>query len=106
VQLSSPGFAVVAEAFGAAARRYRLPAIAFLKNYVHAGVLLTYGPIQEEYFPRAVLLADRIVKGELAGELPIEGPARFELAINLKTASALGLTIAPTLRLRADEVIE
>jgi putative ABC transport system substrate-binding protein len=106
VQLSSPGFVVVANAFSAAARKHGLPAIAFLKAYARSGVLMTYGPIQEQYFPRAVVLADRILKGDSAAELPIEGPDRFELAINLRTAKALGLTITQTLRLRADEVIE
>jgi len=106
VQLSSPGFVVVARAFSAAARKHGLPTIAFLKTYARSGVLMTYGPIQEQYFPRAVVIADRILKGDSAAELPIEGPDRFELAINLKTARALGLTIAHTLRLRADEVIE
>jgi putative ABC transport system substrate-binding protein len=106
VQLSSPGFVVVANAFSVAARKHGLPAIAFLKVYARSGVLMTYGPIQEQYFPRAVVLADRILKGDSAAELPIEGPDRFELAINLRTAKALGLTITQTLRLRADEVIE
>jgi putative ABC transport system substrate-binding protein len=106
VQLSSPGFSVVAQAFGAAAQRHGLPVIAFLKAYARSGILMTYGPNQEEYFPRAVVLADRILKGDTAAELPIEGPDRFELAINLKTASALGLVIPQSLRLRADEVFE
>jgi len=106
VQLSSPGFVVVAQAFAAAARRYSLPTIAFLKAYARVGVLMTYGPDQEQYFPRAVVLADRILKGDSAAELPIEGPDRFELAINLQTAKALGLTVPQTLRLRADELIE
>ena len=106
VQLSSPGFVVVVTSFAAAAKKYRLPTISFLKTYMRAGMLITYGPIQEQYFPRAVVLADRILKGDSAAELPIEGPDRFELAINLKTASALGLTIPSTLRLRADEVLE
>ena len=106
VQLSSPGFVWVASAFSAAARKQRLPAIAFLKGYARLGVLMTYGPIQDQYFPRAVSLADRVLKGDSAAELPIEAPDRFELAINLRTAKALGLTIPQTLRMRADEVIE
>jgi putative ABC transport system substrate-binding protein len=67
---------------------------------------MSCGPNREDYFPRAVVLADKILKGGRAGELPIEGPDRFELLINLKTAKALGLTIPQTLLLRADEVIE
>jgi putative ABC transport system substrate-binding protein len=106
VQLTSPGFGLVASPFAAAALKHGLPVIAFLKAYAHVGLLMTYGPIQEEYFPRAVTMADRILKGERVAEMPIEGPDRFELAINLKTAKALGLTISQTLLLRADEVIE
>jgi putative ABC transport system substrate-binding protein len=106
VQLSSPGFAVVVARFAAAARRHRIPVIAFLKSHVRDGLLMSYGPIQEQYFPRAVALADRILKGAVAGELPIEAPDRFELAINQATAHAIGVTIPPSLLLRADEVIE
>jgi putative ABC transport system substrate-binding protein len=106
VQLSSPGFGVDAAAFAAAAQKHRLPAISYLKNYAQAGVLMTYGPIQELYFPRAVVLADKILKGDKPGDLPIEGPDRFELVINRKTAKAIGLTIPQSLLLRADEVIQ
>ena len=106
VQLSSPGFAVVAERYSAAARKHGLPAIAFLKGYAHAGILMTYGPVQETYFARAVVLADKILKGEKPGDVPIEGPDHFEFIINLKTARALGLTIPRSLLLRADEVIQ
>ncbi len=105
VQLSSPGFAVVVARFAAAARRHRIPVIVFLKSHVRDGLLMSYGPIQEQYFPRAVALADRILKGAIAGELPIEAPDRFELAINQATAHAIGVTIPPSLLLRADEVI-
>ena len=83
-----------------------MPTIAILKAYVRSGVLLSYGPIQEIYFARAMVLADRIARGESAGNLPIEGPDRFELALNLETARSLGLTVPHTLRLRVDEVIE
>ncbi len=105
VPMSSPGFVVVAPSFATAAQKYRLPTIAFLKAYARAGVLMSYGPIQEDYFPRSVAFADKILKGAKAGELPIESPDRFELVINLKTAKAIGLNIPPSLLLRADEVI-
>jgi putative ABC transport system substrate-binding protein len=104
VPMSSPGFVVVAPSFAAAAQKYRLPTIAFLKAYARAGVLMSYGPIQEDYFPRSVAFADKILNGA-KGELPIESPDRFELVINLKTAKAIGLNIPPSLLLRADEVI-
>ena len=88
------------------AQKYRLPAVSFQAIHAHAGVLMSYGPKLEEYFPRAVILADKILKGEKAGELPIEGPDRFELVMNLKTARALGITVPQSLLLRADEVIQ
>ena len=106
VALSSPGFVAAAPDFAAAARKYRLPTVAILKAYAQAGVLISYGPIQTLYFARAVVLADRIARGEKPAEMPIEGPDRFELTINLRTARALGLAIPQALLLRADEVIE
>jgi putative tryptophan/tyrosine transport system substrate-binding protein len=106
VHLGSPGTSVNAPGFAAAARKHRLPTIAFLKAYAQSGVLLSYGPEQESYWPRALVLADRILKGERAGDIPIEQPARFEFVINLKTAKEIGLTIQPSLIARADEVIE
>ena len=84
----------------------RIPTIAFLKSYARAGVLLTYGPSEEDYFPRAIAIADKILWGAKPVELPIELPTKFELVINAKTALALGLTIPPSLLARADEVIE
>ena len=106
VQLGSPGFAVAAANFAAAAQQHKLPTIAFLKNYAKAGVLMTYGPVQEVYFRRAAIMADKILRGTRAGDLPIEGPDRFELALNLKTAQAVGLKMPSTLIVLADEVIE
>ena len=104
VVLTSPNFR--RSIFAPMAQKYRLPAIAFQANQAHTGVLMSYGPKREHYFPRAVILADKILKGEKPGDLPIEGPDRFELTINLKTAKALGLTIPQSLLLRADEVIQ
>jgi putative tryptophan/tyrosine transport system substrate-binding protein len=106
VHLGSPGTSVNAPGLAAAARRHGVPTIAFLKAYAATGVLMSYGPDQETYWPRAIVLADRILKGERAGDIPIEQPARFELVINLATARALALSLPPTLLARADEVIE
>ena len=106
VQLGSPGFILDSRSFAIAAEKSKLPSVAFLKVYVADGVLMSYGPNTDVYFSRAVVFADRILKGERPGELPIEQPARFEFVINLKTAKALGLVIPPTLLARADEVIE
>jgi putative ABC transport system substrate-binding protein len=103
VVLTSPRFRRAI--FAAAAQKHRLPSIAFQGNQAHAGVLMSYGPNRELYFPRVIGLADKILKGEKPGDIPIEQPDRFELVINLKTAKAIGLTIPQPLLARADELI-
>lgn len=106
VQLTFPGGSTVAARFAAAANKHGLPTISFLRVNARSGMLMTYGPSQEEYFPRAVAIADKIVRGEKVGEIPIERPVRFELAVNLNTAKALGLNIPPSIFVLADELIE
>jgi putative tryptophan/tyrosine transport system substrate-binding protein len=88
----------------AAARR--LPAVYTLRSYVEAGGLMSYGPEISDLFRRAAAYVDKILKGAKAGDLPVEQPTKFELAINLKTAKALGLAIPPSLLQRADQLIE
>ena len=84
----------------------RLPSMHSFSDEVKDGGLMSYGPELKESYQRAAVLADRILKGTLPADLPVEEPTRFELAINLKTAKALGLDIPPSLLARADEVIE
>jgi putative ABC transport system substrate-binding protein len=88
------------------ATKHRLPSFFLLREWVELGGLLSYGPNLNDLFRRAATYIDKILKGAKPADLPVEQPAKFELVINLKTAKALGLTIPPTLLVRADEVIE
>jgi putative tryptophan/tyrosine transport system substrate-binding protein len=90
-------------AFAAASR---MPAIYPLREFVSEGGLVSYGANVAEIGRRAAHYVDRILRGAKPAELPVEQPTRLELAINLKTAKALGLTIPPSLLVRADHVIE
>jgi putative ABC transport system substrate-binding protein len=83
----------------------RLPAICGAQGYVEAGCLISYSATFRDLFRRAATFVDKILKGAKPAELPVEQATKFELVINLKTAMALGLTIPPTLLLRADRVI-
>ena len=86
--------------------RYKLPAIYYDRSSVRDGGLMSYGPDFADQFRRAAGYVDRILKGEKPGDLPVQAPTKYELAINLKTAKSLGLTVPPPLLARADEVIE
>jgi putative ABC transport system substrate-binding protein len=88
------------------AAQYRLPAVYEDLGFASAGGLITYGPNQVAIFQRAAVFVDKILKGAKPADLPVEQPTKFELVINLKTAQALGLAIPPSLRLRANQVIE
>ncbi len=86
--------------------KQKLPAIYSTSTFVRSGGLIGYGFDRANLFQRAAGYVDRIFKGEKPADLPVQMPTIFELAINLKTAKALGLTVPPTLLARADEVIE
>ena len=100
------GTAVRRDLIVAAAAKYRLPAIYPYRYFVSDGGLISYGPDTIEPYVRAAGYVDRIFKGEKPANLPVQAPTKYQLAINLKTAKALGLIVPPSLLARADEAIE
>ncbi len=106
IVLSDPFLVSQRERIGAFGRAQRIPVFAPLREFVHAGALMSYGTDYAAQFGRAAYFVDRILKGAKPGELPIEQAATFELVINKKTAAALGLAIPMPVQLQATEVIE
>jgi putative ABC transport system substrate-binding protein len=106
VQLPSSFLSTERSVLVALAAKNRLPAIWEQSAFVREGGLVSYGPRLPDLYRRAATYVDKILKGARPGDLPVERPDTFELALNLKTAKALNLTIPPSVLARADEVIE
>ncbi|MGA9002460.1 MAG: ABC transporter substrate binding protein, partial [Pseudolabrys sp.] len=88
------------------AARYRLPAVYPWRYFVAAGALMSYGIDNIDVLQKAAAYVDRILRGAKPVDLPVQAPTKYETAINLKTAKALGLSVPLSLQQRADEVIE
>jgi ABC-type uncharacterized transport system substrate-binding protein len=106
IVLSTPMFGSERRRLVDLAAKYRLPTMYSFRGYVDAGGLMSYGSNLADLFRRAANYVDKILKGAMPADLPVEQPTKFELVINLKTAKALGLTIPQSLLVRADQVIE
>ena len=104
--LSGPELAQNLVRLAELAAMHRLPSLWQYREFVVAGGLLSYGPNIVDLSARAAVFVDKILKGANPGELPVQQPTKFELALNLRTAKALGITIPQSLLLRADEVIQ
>jgi putative tryptophan/tyrosine transport system substrate-binding protein len=88
------------------AAEYRLPAIYQWKEHAEAGGLVSYGPSLAAMFRQSAIMVAKVLKGVKPADLPVEQPTKFELVVNERTATALGLVIPPPVLLLADEVIE
>ena len=86
--------------------KHRLPTMSNLKDVVEAGCLISYSPNWDDLHRRGAIYVDKILKGARPADLPVEQATKLELAINLKTARALGLTIPQSMLTRADQIIE
>jgi putative ABC transport system substrate-binding protein len=106
VVTASPLTVIHREPIVALADRFKLPAVYWDRTFVSNGGLIAYGTDPTEQHRQAARYIDRILRGEKPADLPVQAPNKYELAINLKTAKALGLEVPHSLLARADEVIE
>ena len=102
----SPAAAARRDLIVALAARHRLPAVYNARLFSEVGGLVSYGADFLDQFRRAAGYVDRILNGEKPADMPVQGPTKYQLVTNIKTAKALGLTVPPSLLARADEVIE
>jgi putative tryptophan/tyrosine transport system substrate-binding protein len=104
--MEEPFYLLERRRIAALALRHRVPTVFPFREHVEAGGLLSYGTNLPELFRRAATFVDKILKGAKPADLPVEQPTKFELVINMRTAKALGLTIPPSILVRADQIIE
>jgi putative ABC transport system substrate-binding protein len=105
--VTSSGLAIsLRDAIVAQAAKYRLPAVYYSRAFVSAGGLISYGSDRVDQFRRAASYVDRILRGDMPSDLPVQSPTKYELVVNLKTAKTLGLDVPFNLQQRADLVIE
>jgi putative tryptophan/tyrosine transport system substrate-binding protein len=104
--LSAPMFSGNAQLIADLALRKKMPTISLFPDIARAGGLLAYGPDLQALFRQAGVIARKVLQGAKVAELPVERPTRFQLVANLRSAKAFGITLPPSILLRADEVIE
>jgi len=105
IVLADPMFIAQRQRIAELALSHRIPSMYHLRQFVEAGGLVSYGADYKDLFQQSAVLVDKILKGAKPIDLPVEQPWKYALAINLKTAKTLGLTIPQSILLRADEVI-